>query len=115
MKLAIIPVIAATLGVAACNPQQQITQVQHVESQIQLAVLAGCGVEPTIASIAGFLSHNPYVTSAITIADLICAAVQPRLAGAYGKHGVPAPVVVRGSIIRFQPSHLANRYRVIGK
>ena len=79
-------------------------QVTSEISNIQSTVAAICAVEPTAASIANLLSANVVVGTVTEIASTICAAVNaPKASAKFKLSGVPAPVVIKGVTITFEP------------
>jgi hypothetical protein len=97
----------STLGLAGCNSSTTATVI----AEVQQATVLACAVEPTAASVAALIAGanagaSAGVALASQIASQICKAVAASPAPAVSKVGaplVPAPVVVHGVTVQFEP------------
>lgn len=111
MQKIFVVLAALAMPLAGCNTTTgTISTSSTTISQIQADVVAACGVEPTLASIAALVtSFNAAAAGVDAVVTSVVGSVCKSLASRYkgvsaplAGH-VPPPVKINGVTVRFEP------------
>lgn len=114
MQKIIIVLAALAMPLAGCNTTHPgsidtIGAAANI-SQIQADVVAACGVEPTLASIAALITSFNATAKAVdsvvtSVVDSVCKSMASSYKGVSAPLAghVPPPIKIEGVTVRFEP------------